>query len=480
MWLANIMATWVTAIAPKSIFDPAVGPGTFYAAAIGNGFKGKLLGHELHQEAFLEGESIGLALDVFKNVTIGDFITSQSTVKYPAIISNPPYMRHHRLGAEYKVMLSKFAIRELGFPLDGRVGLHVYFLIKCLSALQENGRLVFLLPADVCEGVSANKLWVELTRRYRLNAVLTFSAEAAPFPKVDTNAMVFFMSKEAPQKTFVWIKATGRNQDSIQAALDENFTHETPLPDVERFHRNTAEGVATGLSRPLHTVHGAGLPLSRFAKVMRGIATGENSFFHMTQKDLVDRGLPKNYFTRAISRTRDCKGSILTINAIEELDKEDRPTWLLTLGKVDKESLPKKLREYLVTGEVQGLHERSLIKTRRPWYKMEHRTPPPLLFAYLGRRECRFIKNMANVVPLTGFLCVYPHDGSADNIDALWRALNSPATLDNLKYVGKSYGDGSLKVEPGPLADLIIPNSIIEEFDLTPTPTESLLELETN
>jgi len=45
---------------------------------------------------------------------------------YPAIISNPPYIRHHRLGDERKLDLRRLAERCLGFPLDGRVGLHVF------------------------------------------------------------------------------------------------------------------------------------------------------------------------------------------------------------------------------------------------------------------------------------------------------------------------------------------------------------------
>ena len=97
---------------------------------------------------------------------------------------------------------------------------------------------------------------------------------------------------------------------------------------------------------------------------------------------------------------------------------------------------------------------------------MEQRIPPPILFAYLGRRDCRFILNEAGVVPLTGFLCVYPWDTSREAVKRLWRALNNPNTLQNLAFAGKSYGGGAVKVEPRQLDTLEIPTSVLREVGL--------------
>ena len=97
---------------------------------------------------------------------------------------------------------------------------------------------------------------------------------------------------------------------------------------------------------------------------------------------------------------------------------------------------------------------------------MEKRAVPPLLFAYLGRRNTRFIKNEAGVLPLTGFLCVYPVYNDPEFVAKLWQALNHPDTLENLRLVGKSYGSGAIKVEPGNLNKLPIPEHIVKLFEL--------------
>ena len=96
---------------------------------------------------------------------------------------------------------------------------------------------------------------------------------------------------------------------------------------------------------------------------------------------------------------------------------------------------------------------------------MEFRTPPPLLFSYLGRRNTRFIRNLAGVVPLTCLLCVYPHRTDQPSVDALWQVLRHRDTIANLALVGKSYGGGAIKVEPRALERLPIPSSVLAEME---------------
>jgi methylase of polypeptide subunit release factors len=476
-WLAKVMTGWVAEHRPAVLFDPAVGPGTFFAAAREVGFAGELHGFELHPNAFADGWKLGLKSDDFHHVQIADFISTPFQEKFPAIVSNPPYIRHHRLSEARKRELKQLAQSHLGFSLDGRVGLHVFFLIKCLAHLVPGGRLAFLLPADVCEGISAVAFWNRTCQQHRLFAVMTFADAAAPFPDVDTNAMVFLFSKEMPQEHFLWLHVLERDSDAISAALDGK----SPLNAVSLHHRKLSEALKTGLSRPprSQSQNNLGIPLSHFAKVVRGIATGDNDFFFLTREQLRSHNLPEKFFRRAIGRTRDCLTDRLTTADLDHLEAAGRATWLLNLGDEPREKMPVAIKIYLERGEQAGLPDRSLIKTRRPWYKMEKRTPPPILFAYLGRRDCRFILNEAGVVPLTGFLCVYPWDTSPGAAKKLWRALNHPDTLANLGFVAKSYGGGALKAEPRQLEQLEIPQPVLEEVGLDSVkPTSQLVLLD--
>lgn len=188
----------------------------------------------------------------------------------------------------------------------------------------------------------------------------------------------------------------------------------------------------------------------------------------MTSERVKSLRLPTGMFLRAIGRTRDhTDGRCLTSGHLDALDRQGRPTYLLSLGRTPVDALPPAVRAYLREGEAKGLPERPLIAQRKPWYRMETRLPPPWLFAYLGRRSCRFIRNEAGAVPLTGFLCVYPHQATGMDHDAATKVLNDERTLANLGRVAKSYGGGALKVEPRNLGRLAIPRAVIDDHGLT-------------
>ena len=198
---------------------------------------------------------------------------------------------------------------------------------------------------------------------------------------------------------------------------------------------------------------------------MRGIASGANEFFFLTKEEARELQIPNNFLKLAIGRTRDINDNIITKNHILELEKKGRPTLLLSINE-RPEKFPKSVIDYLNKGVILGLPNHSLIKQRKPWYKMENRKIPPLLFTYLGRRNSRFIKNEAAVVPLTGFLCVYPKKSTEKYVNTLWEILNHSETLKNLLLVGKSYGSGAVKVEPRNLERLPIPEELVKKYSL--------------
>jgi hypothetical protein len=98
---------------------------------------------------------------------------------------------------------------------------------------------------------------------------------------------------------------------------------------------------------------------------------------------------------------------------------------------------------------------------------MEVRQPPPFLFAYLGRRNTRFILNSAQAVPLSSFLCIYPRPEFEQATAQLWLLLQKSELLESLASVGKSYGSGAIKVEPRALALLRIPAKLVEALELS-------------
>lgn len=467
-WIAESMTEYVLAQSGV-LFDPAVGAGAFFRAAkaIANEkeMHVSLVGMEIDPAVLAQALEGGLDQSDLASVTLGDFVLQPPPTKFSAIVANPPYIRHHRLAREKKEQLKRLAIRIIGKPLDGRAGLHVYFLIRALSLLEGNGRLAFILPADVCEGKFARDLWTWISSNFCLDAVVTFSPEASPFPNVDTNPLIFFIRKSAPQDRFLWVRCQRPQTDALKFWVRSGFKH-TVGADLFVTERDLREGLTTGLSRAPLTNFNTKYVLGDFVYVMRGVATGANEFFLMTETQAQKLEIPNDFLIRAIARTRDVNGDEITDETIKTLEHRGRPTLLLSLTGDDVDRFPKAVKKYLRRGEKLGLPKRPLISQRKPWYRMETRTPPPFLFAYLGRRHSRFIRNTARVIPLTGFLCVYPKNNDKKFVEQVWKILSHPDTLANLSRVGKSYGNGAIKVEPRLLEKLPLPDHVVEECGL--------------
>jgi adenine-specific DNA-methyltransferase len=319
------------------------------------------------------------------------------------------------------------------------------------------------MPADTCEGKFANDLWHWIATNFALEAVVTFAPEASPFPNVDTNPIIFFIRKAAPKEKFFWAKCYEPQTEILKIWVRSGFVSvsEKGLTVIQR---ELSEGLNTGLSRPPVTEKRSKYVLGDFVQVVRGVATGANDFFFMTREQARQIGIPDKYLVRAIGRTRDIPAEEITQETLDSLQAKGRPTFLLALNGEPFESHPENLKKYLRNGEILGLPQRPLISQRKPWYKMESRVAPPFLFSYLGRRNSRFIRNTARVIPLTCFLCVYPKSNDEKYIERLWKILRHPDTVANLAMIGKSYGDGAVKVEPRSLEKLPIPENVLEQF----------------
>ncbi len=461
-WVADAMVSFVLADGSHELFDPAVGGGAFFRAARRASASVRLFGTDIAPETLRSAGEAGTNPADLRDLEIRDFVLDPPSRRFPAIIANPPYIRHHRLPRDAKLRLQLFCRTFLGHSIDGRAGLHVFFLLRALEHLTPGGRLAFIVSADICEGVFAEPLWRTLSQRFRIHAVATFAQESAPFPNVDTNALILFISNSPPEKTLVWARCETTNPDQLQGWVQSGF--KSASAGIEVASRPLSEALKTGFSRRPEAAS-SGPVLGDFARVMRGIATGANEFFFLTGAQIEEHGLPQDLFLRAIGRTRDAQDDQFAAADLARLDRQGRPTYLLSLdgGAV---SIP--VRRYLDLGEKLGLPQRALIASRRPWFRMEERLPPPFLFAYLGRRNARFIRNRAGVVPLTGFLCIYPKPpySAPELVDRLWQVLRDPQTQANLARVGKSYGAGAIKVEPRALERLPLPLSTVKAAGL--------------
>ena len=454
-WVAKAMVAYGKAIAPGSMLDPAVGQGVFPLWA-------KKLGLDLVFTGFETDPGVIQQIpdsSIRKRVIQGDFLTSNIETSFDFIVANPPYVRHHHLSKSYKIHLSRLTERVLGHYIDRRAGLHVYFLIKALSLLKPGGRLSFILPADTFEGVFANPLWEWIAKHYKIDAVVTFQPSASPFPELDVNPVIVFLQRKGPEKTLRWVRVLSRGTGDLYEFVASNFNNWGP--DLKVVIRLTNEATNTGLTRPPQPLS-PGIRLGDLVSVKRGIATGDNSFFLFNKARLKEYSLlgAKDFLVPVVAKTRYLRGLAFTQSDFAKLEASGKPVYILSPDSRPIEEFPKVVQDYLLLGEKRGITKKYTLANRKPWYKMEKREKPDFFFAYLGRNQPRFVRNLTDAVPLSTVFAVYSHEKDEHFLRQLLLVLNHPLTLRGLVYVAKSYGRGALKAEPKQLEKLIIPDQL--------------------
>ncbi len=472
-WVARPMARHAMPTSGE-LLDPAFGMGAFLDAFMG-------LGGDANGVRFVAGEVDIQVLHEFRrrnpsaagcDAELRDFILDPPSRRFAGIVANPPYVRHHRLSPEMKSAGRRLCVEAMGKPIDARAGLHVYFLIQSLLLLKEDSRLAIILPSDAFEGVFARPLWGWIASRYRIDCIATFAPEATPFNGIDINPVVAFLRKADPRDSFCWAKVMSPSGSALDELVASGFA-ETHGPCLSASLRPLTEALGTGLSRNPSGRVEARFVLGDFASVKRGIVSGANGFFLITREQARRRAIPRTVLLPAVARVRDVQGDVLDSAGLDRLDAGGRPTLLFSPSGRHVDDLSESARNYLTEGERGGVPKGAICSSRKPWYRMEQRQAPPILFAYLGRRHCRFVRNLAGAVPLNGFLCVYPRSDAQGFVDALWRVLSDARTAANLWLVGKSYGNGAVKVEPRALERLPLPDESVDEAGLSEALTQS-------
>ena len=202
-WVADAMVAYVSENTDL-VFDPATGRGAFYEALLKlNKPKVSFYGTDIDSEVL--SDEIYNKNNCF--VEERDFIKNPPLRKFKAIVANPPYIRHHRIDEETKILLKQLSAGITGYAIDGRAGYHIYFFIQALNFLEQDGKLAFIMPADTCEGKFAKNLWKWISEKFCIESVITFDEKATPFPNVDTNAIVFLIKNSKPTETLHWVKA---------------------------------------------------------------------------------------------------------------------------------------------------------------------------------------------------------------------------------------------------------------------------------
>jgi hypothetical protein len=477
--IAEFMVAWAVRDASSSVLDPGVGSGTFLVEAVQRlrsmGVEQpveRVVGVDVNPLAVLMATLNLLRVEPGSRprVLLADFFDlSPLTLGYfSSVVCNPPYTRHHELSPEYKERVARIVERETGFKVSRLSSLYLHFFLHASTFLGEEGRLAFITPSEWMEAGYGRPLRL-LLKRMRLRAILLFREDALAFPGVLTRACITLAERGGPAGRALLLKLREwPTASELLEAVEEGREGDlgwgkAKLVDPELLDPNSSWTplFERGWTPPPGTVELGGL-----AKVVRGIATGANDFFLLSESEARRWGIEREFLKPAVPSARSLAKLgclILKPGDWELLRAKGEKVYLFWCRKRRDELEGTRALAYIERGEESGYHERYLTRHRSEWWWLEERESPDAFLVYMFRRGLRAILNEAKVLAPNTLHCVYFRERRYAK--AVLAYLNSSVALELAQH--RVYGGGLRKLEPGEAEKIPVPDPrLLSEAEL--------------
>jgi hypothetical protein len=382
--------------------------------------------------------------------------------QFDAVVGNPPYVRHHLMSATDK-QVARARMKQAEVELSERADAWAYFCTYLLGFLAPTGRMALVLPGSVLHADYAAPVidaWARGERRVRL---------------VRIGERLF---EGVSERTVVLLVEQG------QARCGVDFVDVADVPELSEVLEERSR-VRSGWRRGVSASEDAGTSrggrlqsrlrwfvdpavatlwetlneradvarLGDRAQIRIGVVTGANKFFVVDTRTAETLGPPGSEvrFIDCVSRNAWLRAPVWTRPDQRRYSVQACQLMIVPPGAALSSELLAAIRE----AEGRGLHERSHCAKRDPWYALDDSWAPDLFLPYMGSAAPPLVLNQA------GSTCTNAvHRVSVeDRRDRIPLAAGSWTSLFRLsaELIGRSYGGGVLKIEPGEAADFRIP-----------------------
>jgi adenine-specific DNA-methyltransferase len=450
--IADFMVRWVLEGKETHIHDPAFGLGAFHRAAQEIDSTVFFTGTEVDPVALAFWQKLAFGKNV--NVVQADYLYDWGN-SYPAIVCNPPYMRFQKFQGR-DVVFAAFEER-LQKRLSGYTNTASAFLMKSVFELQENGRLAYIMPLEFLNTGYGEVVKSYLLEQGNISTIIRLDCEKDIFPDVITSAGIILFEKTTLRRTTRFY--------AVQDLHDlKNILTCPPINEIPHYSLNPREKWLkhfdkTGLAFNPNSL----VSLSYYGSFCRGIATGANEFFVLTRSRSSSIRVHDHELLPCITKSAQIRKPVFSKDDFENMASADAPVFLLNANG----RLSSGVSDYIKMGMSQGFNLRYLTKVRNPWYRVESRSPAPLLFGVFSRQGYKVIRNFSDAVNLTCYHGFQPNLFGAQLVDHLFLYLMSKVGRTILSQNMRKYGDSLDKFEPNDLNKSLVPSvELFSSIDL--------------
>ncbi len=403
----------------SKILDPCIGPNTFFKAFSKHGRKANLTGIEIDR-SLIDREVMSFFNNKSRELINGSFFDLSINKKYDFIIQNPPYVRQELLtsGVNSKAKTS-FNISQ-SFKIPSQSNLYVYFLLKSIAHLKENGTLIAVIYDSWLYSTFGDFLKRSFLNLGHLESIYHFKKNA--FDAAEVGATVIKFIKNSGSKEPVSYYSFERIRD-----LDGN--------------RN-AGGIKLRQSN-----------LLSYSFNNKSQIKWDNSLF-LSLKDIsmkpIQRGtsaIINKYFVFQEKKYPELKPIIKNVSKIKTYKVQEPNAYILSIDK----NLSEQTKVYLdkIRSEILSLPEQKYkavkrsIKSGKNWFKIKLKNRGNFIFNYYLRNNIDFIYNPERKLSSDNFYAINIDENELANVSILNSTFSKLSVLNN----SRSQGQGLRKIQ---------------------------------
>jgi len=467
--VARYLVRWAIRNAADTVLDPSFGEGVFLEAALdvlsaSATAKTQVFGVEYDKGTYQRAKEVlsdridpcNILCADFFDVTGGPDLQGFAKPDLPSfdvVVGNPPFIRYHRFNGKARLKAQKRS-RHLGIELNGLSSSWAHFVVHSVSFLKADGRLAMVLPAEFMHASYAGPVVKFLADSFRSIRVLTFRKKLFPDLSEDT----ILALGEGKGITPVSFSVTDlESVDALTGRIQKG--RPVDIQPVVKGLTRLMEYLLPDSTRQLYTRLKSDERVTRLADIADvgiGYVTGNNDFFHLTEKESREYAIPEEFMLPCIRRSSQLKGIFFTkADWKHELGLGEAVLLLHLAGRQGR--LPQPIRRYLTTGEQQGVPKAYKCRNRNPWWVVPNVYACDGFLTYMSGNKAQLVVNQAGAVARNTLHIVRLHKPNRVEMMRLAVSWLTSLTTLSTEIEGHSLGGGMLKLEPGEAARTLVP-----------------------
>lgn len=455
----------------RSILEPSCGDGVFIDAALEQGVLAdskSMTAVEIEKD---ETDKLSVKYASNGNIHIinrdfFDFYRENAHNKYDLIVGNPPYIRYQYLMESQRTEMSEILISN-GMKSNKLINAWVGFIVACVQMLSDNGKIAFVIPAEILQVVYAEDLRFFLAEKLSKITLLTF--EELVFPDIEQEIVVL-IGEKGKEEAGIRIIELNNLDDLSRLDLEKDG-----FQKLSHVHEKWTKYFTSKEENELIAEIRADKrfqKLSDVALINVGITTGNNKYFSVNRETVEKYGL-QDVVRPLIGRSSHANSVYFKKEDWQENVDAGKAAYLIDFPSDPIWTYPQRYRDYIEWGEENRQNEGYKLRIRDFWYQIPSVWVPDAFFLRRNNLYPKFVLNCCEAVSTDTMHRLKFNEGVEPERIVL--SYYNSISFAFTEICGRSYGGGVLEILPGEVGNIIVPildnvpidfiRKVIEEVD---------------